>query len=531
MNAHLMIDGYKLGHIDQYPAGTTQIFSNFTARKSRRNLKSTVFFGLQSTLITMLELWQTHFFDKPLELVINDYKNTITSYLGTESRTDHIKQLHELGHLPITIMALPEGSHVNIGVPSMIMFNTHPDFAWLVNYLETFISTQLWPMCTSATTAYQYRELLDHYAFVTCDNDDHVDFQAHDFSFRGMFSLTAAAMSGAAHLTSFKGSDTIPAIELINTVYGPYSAVHSVPATEHSVMCAGGKDNELATFKRLITEIYPVGIVSIVSDTWDFWNVLTNFTTQLKDEIMARDGKVVFRPDSGDPIEIICGQGYGHENTINKWQIYGAVEALWDIFGGTINSKGYKVLDPHVGIIYGDSITLERAEEICRRLEVKGFASSNIVFGIGSYTYQYVTRDTDGYAMKATWAKINDEEVSLFKDPITDDGTKKSAKGLLSVTKVGDDFILKQESTWHEVLNCAFLPAMVNGILTSVYSFNEIRDRIAGDTSSIKCDCCSIFNKITSQELKIVNQLEKPNVVTKTCWNCSKEIVFQCIRR
>lgn len=474
---HLLIDGYKLDHRRQYPDNTTLIFSNFTARKSQRGLEKVIFFGLQAALTQLLISWDHLFFRQPLAAAINVYIETVTPYVGMTD-VSHIVLLHGLGRLPIEIMGLPEGSTVNIGIPCFVIWNTDPNFAWIVNYLETQLSALMWGACTSATTAREYRKLLDYYADLTCEDNSHVDFQAHDFSFRGMFGIDAAVYSGMGHLTSFKGTDTIPAILAINHTYGEYRDIHSVPATEHSVMCAGGKENEQETFRRLIQDIYPTGIVSIVSDTWDFWNVLTNISVQLKDIIMNRDGKVVFRPDSGDPADIICGEGYGHINTKSKAQIFGAVETLWDIFGGTVNSKGYKVLDPHVGLIYGDSITLKRAEEICRRLKDRGFASSNIVFGIGSYTYQHVTRDTDGYAMKATYAEIDGKCHDLFKDPITDDGTKKSAKGLLAVYGENGHYTLVEGADWDQINGCAFVRYVKDGKLVSNYTFQQIKDRI-----------------------------------------------------
>jgi Nicotinic acid phosphoribosyltransferase len=234
-------------------------------------------------------------------------------------------------------------------------------------------------------------------------------------------------------LLSFTGTDTIPAIDWLEHFYNADAEKEliggSVPATEHSVMCLGGNETEKETFLRLITEVYPKGIVSIVSDTWDYWKVVDKLLRELKPNIMSRDGKVVIRPDSGDPVKIVCGDPDSYNVPVRK----GTIEVLWDIFGGTINSKGYKQLDPHIGVIYGDSITLDRCRDICENLKQKGFASTNIVFGIGSYTYQYVTRDTFGFAMKATHGIVNGQPVDIYKDPITDDGVKKSAKGLLCV--------------------------------------------------------------------------------------------------
>ncbi|WP_420155879.1 nicotinate phosphoribosyltransferase, partial [Siphonobacter sp.] len=337
-------------------------------------------------------------------------------------------------YLPLEIRALPEGTLTPFRVPMFTIQNTQPEFFWLTNFLETLLSCILWLPCTSATTAFHYRNLLDQYAETTGGDAAFVPWQGHDFSFRGMAGLEAAELSGAAHLLSFTGTDTIPAIDFLETYYGADVDTElvggSVPATEHSVMCMGTQSGEIDTFRRLIHEIYPRGVVSIVSDTWDFWQVITEFMPQLKDAILSREGKVVIRPDSGDPVLILCGDPAAPVGTP---AYKGAVECLWETFGGTITTTGYRLLDAHIGLIYGDSITLERCRTICQRLANKGFASTNVVFGIGSYTYQYVTRDTFGFAMKATYGVVNGEGRAIFKDPKTDDGTKRSAKGLMKV--------------------------------------------------------------------------------------------------
>jgi nicotinamide phosphoribosyltransferase len=265
-----------------------------------------------------------------------------------------------------------------------------------------------------------------------------------------MAGLEAGIIASAGHLLSFTGTDTLPAIDFLEEYYNADSdqelIAGSVAATEHSVMCMGTTSGEFDTYKRLITEIYPSGIVSIVSDTWDLWKVLTDIIPALKNEILSRNGKVVIRPDSGDPADILCGNPNGKTEAEKK----GVVELLWDIFGGTLNNKGYKELVPQIGAIYGDSITLKRAEDICRRLMENGFASTNIVLGIGSYTYQYNTRDTFGFAMKATYGEVNGEGREIFKDPITDDGTKKSAKGLMKVVLKEGKYELIDQVSWEE---------------------------------------------------------------------------------
>ena len=437
LNPITLIDGYKLDHRRQYPDGTTKVYSNWTPRSSRMpGQDEVVFFGLQYFLQKHLDEGFREFFGSDADMACKRYQRRIDGYLGpNQIGTKHIRDLHDLGYLPLEFRAIPEGTPVPLRVPMLTVENTHPDFAWLPNYFETLMSSVMWLPCTSATTALRMRRLLDHAARKTGSPEAFVPWQGHDFSMRGMEGPEAAALSGAGHLLFFTGTDTIPALDLIESYYGPlpdgYLIGGSVAATEHSVMCAGGQDDELETFDRLL-RLYPNGILSVVSDTWDLWKVLTKILPALKDRIMARDGKLVIRPDSGDPARIICGDlGAPTGSPANM----GTINLLWDIFGGTTTSTGHRLLDPHIGCIYGDGITHERATDIMRRLDLQGFASANVVLGIGSFNYQFVTRDTFGFAMKATWVEINGRGMDIFKKPVTDDGMKNSAKGRLAVLR------------------------------------------------------------------------------------------------
>lgn len=426
-----LTDGYKVDHRRQYPPGTTHVYSNFTPRASRNGDREVVFLGLQYALDKYFhESPRDTFWDVPRNEVEFMYYNFLRRYLGDEAAkavgTDHIAALHDLGYLPLEVRALPEGTPTPIGVPMFTVENTHPDFYWLTNYFETLLSATIWLPSTSATMARRYRRLLDRHT----NNDPIVPYQAHDFSFRGMGSVEAAALSGMGHLVYFEGTDSLPAIDVIGQYYDGFVGA-SVPATEHSVMCAGGQESETATFERLL-KLYPKGIVSVVSDTWDLWKVLTETVPALKDKILARDGKLVIRPDSGDPVLILTGDENAPYGSPAR---RGVVGLLWDIFGGTHDNDGLRRLDPHIGVIYGDSITLARCQAICERLEWNSFSATNVVFGIGSYTYQYTTRDVQGFAMKATWTRQNGSEVFLSKNPITDNGTKKSHRGRLAVVR------------------------------------------------------------------------------------------------
>jgi nicotinamide phosphoribosyltransferase len=231
----------------------------------------------------------------------------------------------------------------------------------------------------------------------------------------------------------------------------------------------------------MLRDIHPNGIVSIVSDGYDFWDVITRVVPSLKADIMARKGgpngdKVVIRPDSGDPVLIVCGDPSA---PVGSPEYKGAVECLWETFGGTESSSGFKVLDSHIGLIYGDAITLRRAEEIMELLKQKGFASTNVVFGIGSYTYQYNTRDTFGYALKSTLTVVNGQERQIFKDPKTDNGVKKSQKGRVVVLKEGDTYTFRDGLSLTDTVKGDLLREVYrDGKLLIDESFSDIRTRL-----------------------------------------------------
>ena len=479
-NPFLLTDYYKVGHVFQYPENTTLVYSNLTPRKSRfDNIDEMVFFGLQYFIKEyLIAYFNDNFFNRPKEEVLAEYKRRIVTSLGAHLPTyAHLEKLHDLGYLPVEIKALPEGSLVPMRVPCLTIVNTIPEFYWITNFLETILSAIIWQPCTSATIAYEYKKLLSRYADETGMPADFIQWQGHDFSFRGMSSLESAVTSGMGHLLSFSGTDSIPAIDALEKYYFADADKEliggSVAATEHSVMCSGSKEGELETFKRLITKVYPSGIISVVSDTWDLWKVCTEYLSALKEIVLQRNGKVVIRPDSGDPVKIICGDPDGKTSAEKK----GVIELLWNIFGGTITGRGYKLLDPHIGAIYGDSINLERAAAICGKLRQKGFASQ-MVFGIGSYTYQYNTRDTFGFAMKATYVEVNGEGREIFKNPVTDDGTKRSATGLLRVKKEKGRYELIDKVGWSEEKQSELKTVFKDGKLVRECSLAEIRNRL-----------------------------------------------------
>jgi nicotinamide phosphoribosyltransferase len=495
VNPLLRTDSYKLSHKDQYVDGLEHVESNYTNRKSRvEGINHVVQFGLQHFLKDLQEAYEI-FFAADKDKVMEEYRQSTSTFVAPGFSIKELEDLHDLGYLPIQFSAVPEGTLVPIGVPSILIKSTHKDFAWLVNYLESDLSASIWHPSTSATLSWNIRRVFDKAAKGTGADLAAVDWQGHDFSYRGQVNREAAMASGAAHLLSFTGSDIVPVVPWVNYYYpgednGLIAA--SVPATEHSVMCAGGKEDEIETFRRLL-KTYPTGILSIVSDTWDFWKVLTEYLPLLKDEIMARDGKLVIRPDSGDPADIICGTipvplaPLGEQHPIVTPEMKGAIEILGDIFGTITNDAGFKELNSHIGLIYGDGMYKERIEEINDRLKAKGFASTVWVAGLGSWFFQYNTRDSFGSAVKATYVEVDGVGRDIFKDPATDDGTKKSAKGRLAVGNMADGTLYRIEgATDEEIKRSVIQPVWENGKFLREYSYAEVRGNLKRTTEILE---------------------------------------------
>lgn len=482
INPMLLTDFYKISHRIMSEEGTEKIYSTFTPRGSRiKGIDNVVFFGMQGFIKDyLIEYFNDNFFNMDKQAVIEDYRRTISYTIGDNcANTKHIEDLHDLGYLPIKIMAVPEGTIIPIRVPVFTIENTDKRFYWLTNFLETFVSASMWKVITATTIAKKYRDICEEWADKTADSHGHIDWQCHNFSYRGMSGNEDGIVTGAGHLLFSRGTDTIPSIQYLEHYYNADITKElvgsSVLATEHSIQCQYQDDYRY--YKRMITEVAPTGIISIVSDGYDYWNVIDEIIPSLKEMILNRDGKLVVRPDSGDPIKIICGDNEATDELVRK----GSIECLWDIFGGTINSKGYKVLNPHIGLIYGDAITLERAEEIFKQLEAKGFSSENVVFGVGSYSLGYHTRDTFAFALKATYTIIDGKEQFIFKNPKTDNGTKKSQKGLVAVLK-GENGI-----TFKDGLNREQYKNLRNNLLEVVFedgkllrdeTLAEIRERV-----------------------------------------------------
>lgn len=464
-NPMLCTDVYKFGHMSFYPPGTTKVYSYLLARSDKK-MPSTLFYGLQYYL-KMLEV-------KPTQAMMDEFLDYRKAILGTDAPQDvkdRLDALVKLGHFPLRIKAVREGSNIPVRNVLMTIENTVPGFHWVVGFFESLL-LKVWNTCTVASYSKKLQQLCKKYADETCDNEGHLPFQVHDFGYRGCSSEETAAVSGSAHLINFLGTDTVTAIKLVRETYGATEPVGlSVPATEHSVMCAYGQENELQAFERIL-DLNPKGIVSIVSDTYDLWNVLTNFATKLKSRILDRDGRVVFRPDSGDPPKIICGDpdaGTGSD----EW--LGALQLLDRTFGHTVNSKGFRVINPKVGLIYGDGMFFERFDRTLGLMKEMGYASSNLVIGVGGLLLQQHNRDDQGFAIKATFAEVDGVTRELMKDPVTDT-KKKSHKGLLALYKdARGRYYTKDRCTADEEGTSLLEEVFLNGKITRKTTFDEIR--------------------------------------------------------
>ena len=496
INSLYLTDAYKTGHMKMLAPGTTKLYGTWIPRSLKhapKGIDKIVSFGQQLVWKWIHDEFEENFFytekrknlenpnSSTFQNALNmgellELKNKALSfskdmllYLGMDFNGEHFEKLWDLGYLPIKVKALPEGIETNPNIPHMTFVNTVDGFAWLTLYLETIVSSLAWKPSTSATIARLYRKQAEEWVKKTDpDNLLLVDYMCHDFSARGLNPHDMVS-SGLGHATSFRGSDTLSVIPAARYFYNEPEnevCINSVNASEHSVSTTKiftvGEQQMISDWLK----IFPKGILSIVADTFDLWKLITEYLPNIKEEILARDGKLVIRPDSGDPVDILCGESFTKtgqhigkgtpdyiESVDNTPEGKGVIELLWDIFGGTTNEQGYKVLDPHIGAIYGDSITPERQKKIYERLAAKGFAATNIVLGVGSFTYQYNTRDTLGFAAKGAWFEVKDtgkcncghtiecdciKEYNIYKDPITDDGTKKSLKGLLRVDYVND---------------------------------------------------------------------------------------------
>lgn len=475
-NPLIVPDGYKTGHMRQYAPGTEFVYSVLSGRSAKvfpRFVWNGLSYIQQQYLSTPLEPWMGEEFLEIRKMMLRVKENP-------PEVVTKIRDLCSIGHYPIEIRALPEGTVVPSKNAVATAVNTVPGFGWCVGYLETLLSKVHSP-CTVGAMSLAYRDFIESEFAISVDDDQFglIDYMVNDFGARSDVSQESESITGLAHSIVFKGSDTVSVIPFALQYYGGVESIingegiiHTIDATEHSVMCSYGEDDEIGAIKRML-ELHPNVPVSIVSDTYDIYRVLTEYVDILFDDIMSRpDGApVIFRPDSGIPNDVLCGNNLSSDERVQK----GCIRLLDDKFGSTTNTKGFQVLSPKVGLIYGDAMYLDRYKEGVRRMrEELMFAASTLPIGVGGIL-RSGTRDTIGFTMKATHVTRFGKPIDIWKHPVTDPH-KNSYKGYVGVFRgVDGEIHTRDQLSSMDEPGSLLVPVHRNGEVLVKPSLNGMR--------------------------------------------------------
>ncbi|BFM07090.1 nicotinate phosphoribosyltransferase [Halioxenophilus aromaticivorans] len=451
-NLILNADSYKASHFLQYPPETARVSSYIEARGGQ--FKQAVFFGLQ--------MFIKEYLTKPITHADVDEAQAVFATHGVpfnEAGWRYIVDTYN-GYLPIEIEALPEGAVVPVKNAMVQVVNTDPNCAWLTSYVETALLRAVWYPTTVATQSWYCRQVILRYMEETCDAVEGIGFKLHDFGARGATTEEAAAIGGAAHLVNFMGTDTLSGLMAARRYYGADMAGFSIPAAEHSTVTAWGRDNEVAAYANMLDQFAGPGkLVAVVSDSYDLWNAIDNiWGEELKEKVEATGGTLVVRPDSGDPVEIVCK----------------TIQRLMNKFGYTVNGKGFRVLPACIRVIQGDGISLQTIEEILAAMKAKQLSADNIAFGMGGELLQKINRDTMKFAMKASAALVANEWRDVYKDPVTDQG-KRSKKGRLAVIKDDNGNVKTVREDELGDRNNLMQVVFRNGEVIREYNFEQVR--------------------------------------------------------
>lgn len=457
-NPILATDSYKQSHFLQYPP-EARVISAYVEARPGGLADRVLFLGLQPYLIDYLA--------RPVALADIEEAEAICAAHGVpfnRAGWEAVVSDHG-GYLPLEIRALPEGTIVPTGVPLVQVENTDPRMPWLTTFVETALLRAIWYPTTVGTLSWQCRQIIRAGLEKTSeDADGQLPFKLHDFGARGVSSAESAALGGMAHLVNFMGTDTMEALLAARRFYGAEMAGFSIPAAEHSTMTSWGYDREEAAYRNMLDAFDGEGrLVAVVSDSYDLDAAVRDiWAGSLRDKVLNRKGTVVIRPDSGDPIETPVR----------------TVKALWEAFGGTVNAKGYRVLDPHVRVIQGDGMTIDSIAVLIDRIVEEGFAIDNIAFGMGAGMLQKVNRDTLRFAMKANAMRdAGGLWHDVFKNPATDPGKASKAGRQAVVLQNGvlvparrDDLAGRED---------LLVPVWRNGEMLVRHTFEEVKARAA----------------------------------------------------
>lgn len=464
-NILLKTDSYKASHWLQYRPGTEYISSYIESRGGKWD--ETLFFGLQ--------IFLKEYLTTPITLEMIDEAAEFWDAHGepfNRAGWEYILNEHD-GMLPVRIEAVPEGTIVPTSNVLVQVVNTDPKCYWLTSFLETSLLRAVWYPTTVATNSYQCKKLIWEALKKSSDNPTgEIGFKLHDFGARGVSSSESAAIGGAAHLVNFLGSDTVEGVLCAREYYNENMAGFSIPAAEHSTMTSwGGEDGEVDAMRNMLKNFAkPGSLVAVVSDSYDIRRAVDSYWgEQLKEDVLNSGACIVIRPDSGDPetmpVEIIS--------------------RLWEKFGGTVNGKGYRVLNPAVRVIQGDGINVDTIAVILKNLLEAGFSADNLAFGQGGGLLQQINRDTLKFAMKASAGKMvgSDDWFDIFKNPV-DQPDKVSKKGRLALVSsgqskdIGYHTIRETELSTHQN---ELMTVFENGRILVDWDFSDIRERAEAD--------------------------------------------------
>jgi nicotinamide phosphoribosyltransferase len=459
-NLLVMTDSYKAGHSRLYPPGMTRLYSYLESRGGI--FPATNFFGLQyylerylaGSVVTQADVdaaeafWTAHFGR-------DDYFDA-AAWRALVAR--------HAGRLPLRIEAVPEGTLVPTDNVLMTVENSDPAFPWLTNWFETLL-LKVWYPTTVATQSRLIRgQIAEAYRRSGADPAG-VDFACHDFGYRGVSSEETAEIGAASHLLSFNGTDTVAGIRMLAAYYDGGMSGFSIPATEHSIICAYGREHEDAAFRHML-ETFPTGTIACVSDSYDIFNAVSAiWGEELRDEVLARSGVLVVRPDSGDPMTVV------------PW----VLDALWQRFGGSVNAAGYRVLNPHVRVIQGDAMDFSTIGPLYERIVDLGWSAENLTVGSGGGLLQLVNRDTARFALKASEVTVNGDSYGTAKDPVTDQ-RKRSKEGRLKLVRTPDGgwetLSSIDDADRFEAAQDELVDVFANGEVTRRWTVAEIRERV-----------------------------------------------------
>jgi nicotinamide phosphoribosyltransferase len=455
-NFLLDTDSYKYSHPRQFPEGTEQVFAYIEPRRANGEIDKVLFFGLQAELVKLEGQVVTQaMLDEAAPFI---EAHGLSLYV---EMFQHVIDAHD-GRLPVQIDALSEGTIAPVSIPQVRIVNTDPKCWALPGFLETRLLRAVWYPSTVATISNHVVRRIRDRLMRTDGSDAGLAFKLHDFGARGATSAASAALGGAAHLVNSMGTDTVGGLVLARNVYGADMAGFSIPATEHSTVTSFGADGELAFMRQFLAD-NPKGIIACVSDSYDLMRAVRDYWgTELRAAVLARDGVLVVRPDSGDPLQIVPE----------------VIEALMEKFGHSLTPNGFRILPDQVRVIQGDGVNRTSIVQIMDTMIERGLAIGNIAFGMGAGLLQKLDRDTFSYSMKTSAIRVKGIWRDVFKDPVTAAGTKTSKKGRLGVMKTDSGrFVVRPQANipaGHEALR----PVFVDGRIVKRHSFAEIRQTV-----------------------------------------------------